>query len=385
MKHMHMKRIYILFFAGVLAFQASPAFAQNKYEESIKYWDEGPLTLADFSRRTVPAANGAISDLWYGWETDSERNKAGNLIYRSPIVRTFMDRLNSWVIISEFNQQQRLYLQTMFDMVEMIGRQYQKDLSTADDFYKVRNFYRRTLSSSIDSFEQESRSGRDSSVVAYYAAKIKEQLEEKPEAPVVNQTPKFKTDVAIGMYLGYSCNVLLSGLSDRNGPLNFFNFGFDIPFSQRTILSWDMGLTTFSSMDYSGITKDGYTWRNGQNTNATTFSFDLAYRVVDKPYFAIAPFLGAGVLGISQTLPRDMWKSDSQAESSNLNGLRVEGGVGCDYKILRHYFPMENSYDELYLRLKLFGAYNNLPAVIGPTWSINFGVAIGWDGWITRL
>ena len=378
-----MKRnLIILLTAGILAFLASPLSAQSKYEESIKYWEDGPLTLADFSRRTVPASNGVISDLWYGWETVSDRNKIGNLIYMTPRVRTFMDKLNSWVVISEFDKQQQLYLQTTFDMAEMVGRQYQKDLFTAEEPYKVQEFYRRTLSSSVDSFQQESRYGRDSSVVAYYAAKIQEQLAEEPEAPEPPKMIQFKTGLALGVFMGYTCNYLLTGLSERNGPLHFFNFGFDIPFSQRIFLTWDMGLTSLYNLDCTGISKNGYDWLNGQSTEAASITFDLGYRVIDKPYFAIEPFIGAGVLGVSQTLPRDMW-NNGEPVSSSLNGLRVESGLTCDYKIRRHYFPMENSYDEIILRFKLYGAYSNMPAVLGPTWSINMGIAFGYDGWIT--
>ena len=112
--------------------------------------------------------------------------------------------------------------------------------------------------------------------------------------------------------------------------------------------------------------------------------------MVDRPYLTLTPFVGVGLMSVSQkTNKYDPVLKDGY-QYSHLNGFRTQAGLKVDWKVARNLRPSSTrhisesdrdiSYEEHKVSLRLYGARTQF-ADIGPAYSVFIGVAYQFDRW----
>lgn len=332
------------------------------YDNYVKYWDEGPLNYGDFSARKNGLADGRTSYLDFGYTYRIESRREGNLVYDVWVIRSFMDKLKSWIVPDLCTPQVIQYNQTKFDIGEFVRRKYQVDINTPGaDKAKVRNYYLSAFNSSLDAYEQETSYGADSSMVGFYTIKIKDQLAGLSDSTVPPYTEKYSSKGSWRLILGYCGSHYLGEAADYFKMANGFSVGFGFSFASHL---WVDILTDFSGMGRlktGGIKDNGYEWRTGKGVSATNVGTDISYMLLDKNYYALGPMLGVGGISISQDLPKSM-QTQKETESS-IGNWQFSAGISFHYKLRRYInaSPSNETYTENNFGLKLYGAYSNLP------------------------
>lgn len=341
----------------------------------VKYWDDGRLEYGDFSAvRNAGFEPERIAYIDLGLtEENSRKGKSGNLVYHGWGIKVYMNKMNSWMIPDLMTPSVLEYSQTLFDMVEAIGRKYQLDLNKdPNNTAKIRNFYHSLLSSSISNYERETNYGRDTSVVAFYAARVKEQLAEtNHDVPVPDVFKQFKPHMGMRFILGYSGEVYLGGTGKYTTTGNGFTIG--IGFGLSNGLWIDTSLSPrFCTLKKGGIhdSKVGYDWVDGKEARIGDVLFTVSYPVVNEPYYAVSPMLGFGVAEYSQSMPEEYWSKNKDDHFSSMDGFRMTAGLTFDYKFHRVYDGL--MYIENPISFCFYGAYSFLKT--SPGFSINFGV-----------
>ena len=375
-----MKKLVVLFY--LFCASGLVALAQANYKESIKFWDEGPLTVQDFSTRKFPESYAPSSNLSFGWVGKNDKKKIGNLVVQTMTIRPYMDKLNSWINPAEFYDWTLRYNQTMFDMAEMVARRFAADLrANPKDAESISDFYRRLLSSTTDTFCQESKYGRDSSVVYYYEAKTKEQLSENAEQEEdYSNLDDLSFSWGLTMYGGFQAYMPGANLSDYVNGMYGADFGLVLSFYKRFNLAFDLLFLDAGNLKKGGVEANDYNWKVGEGVSAVGPGFLLSYRAINKPYYAFSPMIGFGSIMLRVHKPKEFRKdeNDTLSQISTKFGLRV--GAQFDYKIRRKYRPLQQSYGENTLALKVYASHDNYEQV-GNGWAINAGLTFNMYGW----
>ena len=81
-------------------------------DSSVRYWDEGPLSLADLSTRGSELP--VISEFEYGISWKTRSRKIGNTLIRIPDSRSYMNPFASWVHPDFRTPEMLRYIQTGF-------------------------------------------------------------------------------------------------------------------------------------------------------------------------------------------------------------------------------------------------------------------------------
>ncbi len=368
-----MRRIFISLTFLVVCFHLS---AQQRgevnYDNYIKYWDEGPLDYGDFSARRTGLADGRSSYLDFGFSSRIESRREGNLVYDVMAIRTFMDKLKSWIVPDLCTPQVIQYNQTKFDIAEFVRRKFQADINAPGvDKTKLREYYLSAFNSSVDAYEQETSYGADSSMVGFYTIKIKEQLAELSDSIAPPPTRQFSSVGSWRMVIGYYGNQYLGEAADYFKMTNGLSLGVGFSFVNHLWVDLLVGFSGMGRLKAVGIRDDGYEWRAGKGVTAINVGTEMSYMLLDKNYFALGPMLGVGAVSISQDLPESM--QTQKRTASSIGNWQFSAGVSFHYKLRRYVNYVFNSqhYTENNFGVKLYGAYSNLP--VG-AYSINFSL-----------
>jgi len=354
---------------------AMPCMAQD-YMENSRLWDDGPLTWADFRKRYQQddEKNNAVLDWQLCTELKTIKIKNVKLDYYQ--ITTEMDKLLSWYDPDRVTDLTLRYLQTEFDRAEVVRRQFQNAvLENPMDYYQIRDYYSRLIWSRNDEFEQESRNGKDSAVVARYEEETNAQLAElMANEPFI---PEFgKRSWGMGIYAGYEYNHLYGDMSNSIGPLHDFAFGFDI-------LVGDVVMQFGGAGGNAGYLKtDGfyydpkcdYNWEKGKSCSGGNLFINAGYVAAEKLYWKMSPYAGIGVTFIDQKTNL----RDEKNNNSEISGFRMQAGVMTDW-IFRHRFePLNNADTQIFMRLNMYAARTHFKT-FGDVWSVNAGLVIGYD------
>lgn len=354
---------------------AMPCMAQD-YMESSRLWDDGPLTWADFNKRNQPdlEKNNAVLD----WRLSSElkTKKIKNVKFDYFQITTEMDKLLSWYDPDKVTDLTLRYLQTEFNRAEVVRRQFQNAvLENHADYYQIRDYYSRLIWSRNDEFEQESRNGLDSAVVARYAEEADTQLAElKVNDPFI---PDFgKRSWGLGVYVGYENNHFYGDLSNSVGPFHDFALGFDF-FIGNVIMQFggaggDCGNLRTDAFYYDS--ECDYNWQKGKPCTGGNLFINAGYVAAEKLYWKMSPYAGIGVTFIDQKTNLQ----DKKNDNSEISGFRMQAGVMTDW-IFRHRFESaDNGNTQFLVRLNLYAARTHFKT-FGNVWSMNAGLVIGYD------
>ena len=369
---------------------AASLFAQD-FDSTIKRWDDGPLTWDDFT--VYSGGYPYISSLEYSWHAQQVTKKSGNLKVTRMQTECYMNPLASWINPDHRNPSTLLYQQVAFDYVELCRRQLQKEL---DDYLnnnsasELSRFYYSKADRFITQLQEETDQGRDTAMVRFFDVQVKEQLEEFPKE---SDIPDFqKRNWGLGYQIGYGNEFRLGSAASYVRPFHGIQGGFDLSY-KKVFLTFNLMIGT-GGKNPREIVHDGNVWEVGAHQSGGLIELDLSVPVIDGPWIKVAPFVGAGVGFVDSVIGRD---PNGKYLTDEISGPRFSAGLTfdikfrrwldlCGHDIIYYAIPVGTTkgYSESSVRLLAYVARTDLALPIGPSWSVNFGLAYNGHNWDVR-
>ncbi len=329
------------------------------YEESMRYWDEGPLSWDDLTLKSP--RNFRTCDLVFRWATTTQKQKISwNTVQYTPIARVALDKSVSWHNAERIYPCTLAYDQLLFDLNELYFRKTLTELysegnkQSANELY---SFYSNQSKIRWEEIADDTEDGLDSAMVAFHAARIAEELAQTSYPDMMPTSGQFSLGVGVGMagslFLGSAGQTFLPGLG-----LNVdVSFGY-----KRHIFTLILSATSGRlAQDY---VNGGYTWSSGQSYNHNNVGLLYGYKVYDGPVFSVKPFAGVAgrILSIS-------------SKENNRSFTSATAVVGADFFFKFHRTITQNGGFEHSVYLRLFGTrdFSRLQA-----FSLCFSLGYNW-------
>lgn len=367
---------------------AATLFAQD-YDSTIKRWNEGPLTWDDFT--LYSGGYPIIASLEYGWHgTTAQSQKIGNLRVIRMQTECYMNPVSSWVNPDHRNPGTLQYMQTAFDYAELCRRQLQHELDNnikGNSVNELSQFYYGKADRFIARMREETDQGRDTSMVRFFAVQTAEELAATPDMEAVPEISRKKW--GIGMHFGYGNEFHLGEAADYLRPLHGLKWGFDFSYGDFAIY-WHM-LLAGAGKTRQEFLHNNIPWRTDKVQSGGNMELDLAYNIIDTPWFCISPFAGVG-FGFNSTV----YGQDEYGKNvtDTFAGGRWQGGLSMSIKLRRaldlsgrpmYYYgaPIGTTrgYSESSLRLFAYASHTNYDLPVGPAWSLHFGLVYNIHAW----
>lgn len=375
--------------AVLIALFAFPAMmAAQDYDKSFRYWNEGPLTLGDFTIRDMWTDDPSInSSMEYGLAFRDTVLRFGNLRYRTLYSFAKMDRVNSWIRTGRATELTLKYHQVAFDIAELNRRKLQDRFENGEVFVmpsNLINFYEKNLTNEINEYRAKSSQGHDAEVIEEYRKRIHDELGKYPEG--INEPVIRFRNSGFGYHLGPYGEFLAGEATSFLGPQLGFLLGMEYSF-KRLRANWDISFGRYlgglrKSVAYIDDYNDiQHTWGKDWDCHGMLVDLSLGFAIVDNARLTIAPMVGFG--GMNVELDRIYQKEKDITE--NIDGFRYLAGVNVDLKLSRSYsFGWDGrNYGENNIRLKLYVAKSDVEEFAGPL-SINCGLLFNLYGRMVR-
>ena len=369
------------------------ALTAQDYDSTIKRWNEGPLTWEDFS--TYTGGYPIIASLEYGWHGVSAKPvKTGNLHIIRQLTELYMNPVSSWVNPDHKNPGTLQYMQTAFDYAELCRRQLQREIDNnvnGTSVSELSQFYYGKADRFIARMREETDQGRDTAMVRFFAVQTAEQLADTPDTEAVPEFGRKKWGMAV--HYGYGNDTPFGEAANYLRPLHGLKWGFDISYGDHLSLYWHM-LLAGAGKTRQEFVHNGATWRTDRGQTGGNMEFDLAYSLIDTPWFNLSPFAGIGAGFYQTVIGQD---EHNKNITDGFVGFRYLAGLSLALKVSRtldlsgrqlYYYGAPigttRSYNESSIRLLAYAAHTNYQQPVGPTWSLNLGLAYNIHSWNLR-
>lgn len=379
------RRLALIFFLSLII----PATVRaQSYDESFRYWNEGPLTLGDFTIRDMWTDDPMVSSsMEYGIAYKDTVLRFGNLRYQTLYSLAKMDRVNSWIRTGRATELTLKYHQVAFDIAELNRRKLQDRFENGESFVSPSNlisFYEKNLTNEINEYRAKCSQGLDAEVIEEYSKRIHDELGKYPEG--INEPVIRFRNSGFGYHLGPYGEFLAGEAASYLGPQLGLLLGMEYSF-KRLRTNWDISFGRYlgglrKSVAYSDEYNDiQHTWGKDWDCHGMLVDLSLGFAIVDNAHLTIAPMVGIG--GMNVELDREYQKEKDVTE--NIDGFRYLAGVNVDLKLSRNYsFGWDGrNYGENSIRLKLYVAKSDVDEIAGPL-SINCGLLFNLYGRMVR-
>lgn len=317
--------------------------------------------------------------------------KEGNLKYAEKVSYTYFLKSQAKYDINRCDNWSLRYNQVQFDIYEAYRRQKEALMSSGQVRLANSLYFRDQKEAALRTFRMESGYGRDTAVIKQYEhryASMLDTLAPNPEYVVRTDHDNHGLSFSAGVFYEHFIDGVPGELITTPG------FFVGLGYSYRKIcLQLEMGGLDAGHMSQRDFWHDpelDYDWRMNGKTRSGRVSANLGYKVVDRPYLTLTPFVGVGLMSVSQkTNKYDPVLKDGY-QYSHLNGFRTQAGLKVDWKVARNLRPSSTrhisesdrdiSYEEHKVSLRLYGARTQF-ADIGPAYSVFIGVAYQFDRW----
>ena len=347
-------------------------------DETVRYWDEGPLTYANLSSRKSEWPK--ISEFQYNISWTTKDWKIGNTRFRVPYSRTYMNPYASWVHPDYHTEEMLQYIQTGFDYVEICRRRAMREMMNGSAFGQgnIMRFHLDVADSFMAKMKDETEQGQDAVAVQDYARRVKAELEQTEEV-LYDDLRIDPRGFGMGMHWGIGSEFYTGPLADSVTPIAGIDFGFDFCFSRVNLFLG--GLLGFGGRYKQDIPRNGYQWKAGERMKGGNIEVSLGYTVFDSQWWKVVPFAGIGVGFIDY--PSNPGNPDKQ--SDEISGFRYQAGISADLKFYRivDYVQALEGLSEFSVRSRLYVAHTTFPTP-APSWTINFGLSVNMLGWILK-
>ena len=346
--------------------------------ETVRYWDEGPLTYADLSSRKSELPK--ISEFQYNISWTTRDWKTGNTRFRAPYSRSYMNPYASWVHPDFRTEEMLQYIQTGFDYVEICRRRAMRELRQGSTFGQgsVMRFHLDVADSFMAKMKDETSQGQDVAAVQEYARRVKAELAQTEEV-LYDDLRIYPRGLGVSMHLGIGSEFYTGQLANYVTPIAGIDFGFDLCFSRVNLYLG--GLLGWGGRYKKDIPRDGYQWNAGEPMKGGNIDVSLGYTLFDSQLWRVAPFAGIGVGFIDY--PSHPTNPDK--DTDEISGFRYQAGISTDFKFFRivEYSPALEGLSEFSVRARLYVAHTAFPTP-APSWTVNFGLSVNMLAWILK-
>lgn len=340
---------------------SATVYAQT-YNESMRYWDEGPLTWEDIPLK--PNKDNRTCDLNFRWLAEREKYRpAWNTVEYVVRPRVAMDKSLSWHNLEEKTPQALRFDQLVFDINELYYRrfltEYLSDENTRS-FETLHSFYSDQNTARWIEVMQDTDEGRDSTMLRYHELKVAEDL---ADASYPSMSKKGNVRLGLTIELGAMANLFTSTPAATFGPA----YGFDLGIGFRT-KRHEAGMFVFGGGGtlHTDYINGSQTWHKGDSYEHRTVFFAYEYNIIDGTFFNIAPMAGFGGRILDWTEVKKNDNPDSIYEET-------VAMIGLDTKFKLYREINGDGITEHRIGLKVFGAKDFARDGLN-AWSINIGL-----------
>ena len=351
----NMKKVLLLF---VLLFFGLQSFAQT-FEESIRYWSDGPLTWDDL--RLKQTKDTSICDLTFRWmhESDTLRPAWNTVSYnKRPVVVLY--KPTSWHNAGRQDSLALAYDQLMFDLNEVYFRKLLTENSRKErSANTLVSFYTEEIQYRIDEMNSETSNGSDAEAIQTFRQQIDAELAStsypEPERPTM--------DFGLTYYAGAAARIFCGDPAETFSPAFGGSFGMSYMYKRHSL---DLMLSACDGHLYNSFNYDGHLWPLGDDYSHNMIGLLYKYLAYTANTFYIEPLVG--IAGRMVT-----WSTGTGANrvKSDATSTVALFGLETDFIFARTIRDREAIEHSVYLRA--FAARNiTNNGVAG--WSMNFGL-----------
>ena len=373
----------------VLTLPFADITAHNLTEDiSGRSWNQGPLTWQDFQIRSVPQGEKKISHLSASITPftylDANPDANSNLDYPITVFSTVMDKDRSWYDPDRCTDLTLRYEQTRFNILEVYRRRMQNSFAANPlEHNRIHDFYNRLVTSTLERFEMESDYGSDPDVVERYEEQYLNELD------TVNILPTRTPDVnraywGFGLLIGIDHSRFGAPVSDGIASTTGISVSFEYMYKKLNFFIWG-AFNTSDTLKCDNFYYDqdyNYSWNRGNKTGVMISSFNLGYKLIDRPYFSVTPFVGFGCYYLFDNPTFRSYFNSDLNKPDEITGGGLQGGLIVDWKINRRIiYP---SYDESKLRFQIFASRYKYDKLNTSAFTLNISVAYCFEFWGIR-
>lgn len=356
-----MKRILTL----SLVLLGLSAYAQT-FEESMRFWDEGPLTWEDLTFKSP--RDFRTCNLSFRWMVDSKKERVSwNTVEIKSVPRVAMDKSISWHNEDRQYPITLKYDQTLFDLNELYFRKCLTDWknrkSAGQSTDGLSSFYDGQLNAAWKEIVDETQDGLDSTMVEQYSAKVADELAAVSYPDLTYQPDGMTFFLSIGAATG----IMGGSAAETFGPTYGIDMDYSFGYNRHNgilLLSYTAGKSK------KNFTYKEVTLHNGDSFNHMYVGVFYGYNLYDGSTFLVMPLAGLGLRGLT-------W--EEKVGDDKLNGDLtcpvVLAGLGSRLKLSRTLG--DNMLSESSLAVRAFAARD---FGVLDTWSFNIALHFNFGG-----
>lgn len=313
-------------FAALILLAVCFALRGQSFEESMRFWDEGPLTWDDLNFKSP--RDFRTCDLTFRWMMESKKQRTSwNTIQYTPVPRVALDKAVSWHNTERQYPFALTYDQAIFDLNElyfrkMLQEEYSKDNKRSTN--ELYSFYSNLSRTRWSELSDETDDGMDSTMVAYHAAKIAAELAEISYPDVLDHRIG---DESVYMSIGFAGNMLFGDAAKTFSPAYGIDLSSYFGKKRHVVMAF---MSASSGTCLKDFTYDYKILRSGDSYNHMNLGVAYGYTVYDGSTFTVIPLAGIGLRGIT-------WqdKEGEKPVDAELNSFILYGGVEARLKLHR--------------------------------------------------
>ena len=366
----------------VLSLPFANLAARNHYDDiSYRSWSQGPLTFQDFQIRYTPQDSREISHLSASIIPYTYLETNANLDYPIIVFTTVMDSNKSWYDPDRCNDLTLRYEQTRFNILEVYSRRMQNAFAAYPlERNRLNDYYDRLVSSTLDRFEMESDFGSDPIVVERYEQQYLNELDIVNVLPI--QIPVLNlANWGFGLLIGIDHSRFGIPVSEGISSSTGISVGFEYMYKKLNIFIWG-AFNSAKELKCDNFYYDEdylYSWNKGDAVGVMVSSLNLGYKLFDKPYFSVTPFVGLGCYYIYDNPTFRSYFSSDLDRPDVISSAGLQGGLIVDWKIKRGL--SFSSYDESKLRFQIFASRNKYDKLNASDYTLNMSVSYCFEFW----
>ena len=275
------------------------------------------------------------------------------------------------------------YNQVLFDMAELSAREAVKAYNEDNTKGNIKELYERLFEERKQAFNNESRQGKDTTVISDYENRIRKELQESPREYTPQEfgyTPERKTLLEFGGHIGYLNRSIIGNGSEYLKPAHGYTLGVEVGGSgfkfEGEFYSLQNG--RLKQPDFYHDYVNSYDWTQDEKVHEAGIRLKAGYTLFSNEYVRFTPVIGVSLGSLTQRT--DKKSTEGSFIESKLPGSKgIIFGLETDWITMRYDNSTGLSFNGL--RFSAYGTYHNYQNRLGEVWSLNLGIALITGNW----
>lgn len=294
------------------------------FEESMRYWSDGPLVWDDLTLKSP--RDFRTCELSFRWMAQEEKTcPAWNTNQYVTVPSVALDKSISWHNMDRMYPFALTYDQVLFDLNELYFRKMLTELYSKGNQRSsnaLYSFYTEQSASRWREIQEDTQDGMDSTMVAYYAQQVAEELAQA-SYPKMN---KDRRRFLLGYNLGYGYNQFFGEAANTFSPTHGVYLDMVFGYRQHEL---GLMLTVGTGTMLQDFHYEGNLWQTGRKVNHGYVGLTYGFRVYDGTFFYAKPFIGVA----GRTLA--LLKEANQDKEKDYGSTVALGGAEFHFKFAR--------------------------------------------------